>query len=146
MSPLGHKEICGLDVAMNNSLAVGCVQGVCNLDADIEQRLRLESPAKDHFPQSLCRYRAKTPARVAGQGSLPAESCLPDIPSPERSDPGARQFREWCRYWGDSVQTRRALHAGSAPATADRSPGCRAETLGQQRGWAVMPWPVQRSP
>src|ERR1700680_5011094 len=53
MSPLGHKEICGLDVAMNNSLAVGCVQGVCNLDADIEQRLRLESPAKDHFPQSL---------------------------------------------------------------------------------------------
>jgi hypothetical protein len=38
---------------MNDSFAVGCVQGVGNLDADIEQRLQLESPAKDHFPQSL---------------------------------------------------------------------------------------------
>src|SRR5580704_3958822 len=53
MSPLGQKEICGLDVAMNDSFVVGCVQGVGNLDADIEQRLQLESPAKDHFPQSL---------------------------------------------------------------------------------------------
>src|SRR6267378_4213826 len=53
MSPLGQKQVCGFDVAMNDSPGVGCVQGVGNLDADIEQRLQLESPAKDHFPQSL---------------------------------------------------------------------------------------------
>src|ERR1700675_767807 len=53
MSPLGQKQICGLDVSMNDSFGVGCVQGVGNLDADIEQRLQLDSPAQDHFPESL---------------------------------------------------------------------------------------------
>src|SRR6266436_2125410 len=53
MSPVGQKQICRLDVAMNDSFGVGCVQGVGNLDANIEQGLQLKSPAKDHFPQSL---------------------------------------------------------------------------------------------
>src|SRR4029077_18986607 len=53
MSPLGQKQICRLDIAMNDSFGVGCVQGVGNLDADIEQRIQLESPTEDHFPQSL---------------------------------------------------------------------------------------------
>src|SRR6202140_265414 len=110
------------------SRILACPRSVKNRFAGLMSRWTIPLEwAASRRRQSRCRYRAKTPAQVAGQGSLPAESCLPDIPSPGRTAPGARQFREWGRCWDDLEQRGRGPHAGSAPGLGDRLPGCLAE-------------------
>src|SRR5258708_19060145 len=53
MPALGHEDVRGLDIAVNNSLGVGCVERVGNFDSEIKQALQLDSRAQDQIPESL---------------------------------------------------------------------------------------------
>ena len=44
---LGHKNIAGLDVTMNDSLAVRRVERVGNFDREVEESIQFEWPARD---------------------------------------------------------------------------------------------------
>ena len=48
---LGDENIRGLDVAMNNSLRMGCVEGVGHIDCDGQQAVHLDRPHADHMFQ-----------------------------------------------------------------------------------------------
>jgi len=50
--PLGHEDICGLDVPMNDAFGVGGVEGVGHLNRQRDQRLVFEGAARDHVLQS----------------------------------------------------------------------------------------------
>ncbi len=44
---LGHENIGGLDVAVDDSLRVGCIQGISDLDAGREQGFEFHRAARD---------------------------------------------------------------------------------------------------
>ena len=47
VTTLGHEKICGLDVAMDDAFGVGGVEGIGNLDCQIEQDFELHRPRAD---------------------------------------------------------------------------------------------------
>src|SRR2546422_3527324 len=51
VSALGYEDVCRLDVTVNNTLCVRCVQGVGNLDTDREQCLQFHRTIADHVLQ-----------------------------------------------------------------------------------------------
>ena len=53
MPALGHEDIRGLDVSVNDALLVRRIQRVGDLDRQVEQRLNLERLAFDQVPEGL---------------------------------------------------------------------------------------------
>jgi hypothetical protein len=53
LAPLGHENICRLYIAMNNALGVRCIQGVGNLDSQIQNLVGLQCLALDTMLQGL---------------------------------------------------------------------------------------------
>src|SRR6266851_10394915 len=53
VTAVGNEQIRGFDVAMDDSLGMGGVESVGNLNCDIEQLLQVKGSALDNFPQSL---------------------------------------------------------------------------------------------
>ncbi len=43
----GHENIGRLDVAVDDSLCVGCIQGISDLDADRQQRVKFHGTPRD---------------------------------------------------------------------------------------------------
>src|SRR5437870_3433530 len=52
VSTLGDEDVSGLNIAVDNALAVGRIQSVGNLDADFEQALQVEGAAGNQVLQS----------------------------------------------------------------------------------------------
>ncbi len=46
----GHEDVCRLDIAMNDALGVSRVEGVGNLNSQIQHRVRRQRPATDLVP------------------------------------------------------------------------------------------------
>ena len=47
VSALGHENVCGLDVAVDDSFRVGCIERIGNLDGEREDQLCFHWPACD---------------------------------------------------------------------------------------------------
>ena len=53
LTSVRHEDVRWLDVPVNDSLGVCCIQCICNLDAEIKHRLDLKGFARAHVPESL---------------------------------------------------------------------------------------------
>src|SRR5579863_5426216 len=53
LAALGHKDICGLDVAMDDSLSMRGVERIGDLDAKIQKLLEIDRLAVNVMTQSL---------------------------------------------------------------------------------------------
>jgi hypothetical protein len=53
MAALGDENVCGFDVAMNDAFGVGSIEGVGNLNGEIEQVFQIDARAGDHVLESL---------------------------------------------------------------------------------------------
>jgi hypothetical protein len=51
LTSVRYEDVSGLNVAMDDSLRMGCVQGIRDLDAEIEHRADLQRLARDHVPE-----------------------------------------------------------------------------------------------
>ena len=95
----GDKNVGGLDIAVDDSFGVRGIESVGNLNADV-------------FYGEISR-------------GLPEMRCLRVWPSSNsmaiKRGRRLRQFRKWCRCWGDSERTRRELRAESEEGPGDRS-------------------------
>ena len=47
MAALGNKNICRLDVAVNDSFAVGRVKRIGDVDTEIEEQLQIQGTSRD---------------------------------------------------------------------------------------------------
>jgi hypothetical protein len=56
MTPLGNKDICWLDISMDNAFRVRGVKPVGNVNRDIQQFLQFHRPAMLCFNVSPSRY------------------------------------------------------------------------------------------
>ncbi len=52
MASLGHKNIGGLNIAMDDSLGVGRIERICNLDGQWQQNFQFERPSRNAVLQS----------------------------------------------------------------------------------------------
>src|SRR5215469_4582331 len=53
MAAVGYKNVGGLDIAMNDPFAVGCIQSVCHLSAQRERRRDIERLSADVLTEGL---------------------------------------------------------------------------------------------
>jgi hypothetical protein len=53
VATVGHKDVSGLDVAVNDTLAVGGVEGVGDLNAQVQQGIEFDRTAVDDVLQRL---------------------------------------------------------------------------------------------
>ncbi len=51
--PVGNKNVCRLDVAVDDALRVGSIQSISDLDSQIEQRLDCQGLSADPAPECL---------------------------------------------------------------------------------------------
>ena len=50
VTAVGDEEVGGLDVAMNDALGVGGIEGIRDLDPQVHESIGFERPAEDRFP------------------------------------------------------------------------------------------------
>ncbi len=101
MSALGHKNVRGLDIAMNHSLGVRGIQRVGNLDGQRQNQFCFQ----------------RTPGDTVLQGT-PSRNSM----AIKDWSPCWCRFRGWCRYWDGSARTQHAPRAESAPKPAGLGP------------------------
>ena len=53
VAALCDKNICGFNIAVNNTLGVGGIEGIGNLDSEVEHLIGFHWPARDHMLECL---------------------------------------------------------------------------------------------
>ena len=93
MSAFGDKNVCWLDVSMNDTLRVCCVKSIGYVDGNIEQALQFHGPPRNSVLE-----------RFASRYSMAMKA----LPLPHRCHIS-------CRYLNSSAPTPFRLHGGIVP-------------------------------
>ena len=107
MTALGHEDVRGLDVAVDDALGVSGVERVGNLDAQV----RIESMSMGRPPMRRFSVRPSSNSMAMKDRRLRCS-----------------RRRRWCRCWDGSGRTPPAPRAGNVPGPARLAPPRQAET------------------
>ncbi len=125
VATLGHENIGGLDVAVNDALRVRGIQCVRDLDRQTQQNIGFNGFSGDAMLQ---------------------RHAIQKLHGDEWAAHLARRFHGWCRCWDGSGQKQLRLLAGNGPVLAGPWPLHQAETSARRIDVELGPRPCKPHP